>query len=74
LVTLKFIAGRRVCCPSLIWATNLSPISCWKRTKRLGYRLSQFDLFTKVSQVSILLKIGPLGLLHTESKNLFVVL
>jgi hypothetical protein len=37
LVTLKFIAGWRVRRPSLIWATNLSPISCWKRTKRLGY-------------------------------------
>jgi hypothetical protein len=28
---------KQVCCPSWIWATNLSPISCRKRTKRLGY-------------------------------------
>jgi hypothetical protein len=37
LVTLKFTAGQQVCCPGLSWVTNLSPISCWIRTKRFGY-------------------------------------
>jgi hypothetical protein len=37
-VTLLLWAGRQVCRPGLSWATNLSPISCRIRTKRLGYR------------------------------------
>jgi hypothetical protein len=36
-VTLLLWAGRQVCRPGLSWATNLSPISCQIRTKRLGY-------------------------------------